>query len=183
MTEPVFHEDWYSAECLEMLARLAVAVMVRPTVRKYQFIEIGSWEGKSTIAIAQRIAPRVLVAVDTWLGSPDHESADIAHSRDVLAQFKANLAATKVSNVRIEKQDWRDLEWKQPLAFVHLDGDHAYEAVSAQIETLRPLIAPGGILCGHDYWQYFPGVVKAVATCLPWHAQLNDQPLWWWENV
>ena len=45
---------------------------------------------------------------------------------------------------------------------VFLDGAHDYASVKADIEAWGPLVLPGGILCGHDYASYCPGVIKAV---------------------
>lgn len=37
------------------------------------------------------------------------------------------------------------------LDFVYIDGDHAYEAVAADIGAYWPKLRSGGILAGHDY--------------------------------
>ncbi len=48
---------------------------------------------------------------------------------------------------------------------VFVDGDHRYEAVKADIEAWRPLVAPGGILAGHD-WPNYETVRRAVVDTL-----------------
>ncbi len=45
---------------------------------------------------------------------------------------------------------------------VFIDGCHSYPRVLADIECLRPLIRPGGILAGHDYCPAWPGVMDAI---------------------
>lgn len=46
--------------------------------------------------------------------------------------------------------------------FVYLDGDHAYDGVSADIRAWWPRISDGGILAGHDFDETHPGVQQAV---------------------
>ena len=58
-------------------------------------MEIGCWEGRSAVVIANACYPEVLLAVDTWAGSesehPDHETVRIARVRDVFAAFRTNM--------------------------------------------------------------------------------------------
>lgn len=46
--------------------------------------------------------------------------------------------------------------------FVFIDADHAYLMVKADIDAWMPKVHAGGILCGHDYGEKWPGVVRAV---------------------
>lgn len=45
---------------------------------------------------------------------------------------------------------------------VFIDGDHSYPNVLADIQCFLPLMNPGGIICGHDYWAGDVGVMDAV---------------------
>ena len=58
----------------------------------------------------------------------------------------------------------------QPADVVFIDDDHTRETLSAHIELYRPLLAPGGLLCGHDYEnEAFPDVTAVVRELLPDH--------------
>jgi hypothetical protein len=48
------------------------------------------------------------------------------------------------------------------LDFVFIDADHSGEAVGRDIDAWRPKVRPGGILAGHDFTTYFPGLCDAV---------------------
>jgi predicted O-methyltransferase YrrM len=53
------------------------------------------------------------------------------------------------------------------LDFVYIDADHEYESVCADIEAWHDRIRPGGLLCGHDYYDGWRdnamyGVARAV---------------------
>jgi len=43
---------------------------------------------------------------------------------------------------------------------VFLDGDHTLEAVARDIDFWSKRLAPGGLLCGHDYAVSKPAVDK-----------------------
>lgn len=53
------------------------------------------------------------------------------------------------------------------LAFVMLDADHTLAAVRADIAAWWPKIRRGGILAGHDFSHYYPGVMRAALEAFP----------------
>ena len=69
----------------------------------------------------------------------------------------------------------------QSVDLVFLDGDHRVAGVRQDIASYRPLVKPGGILCGHDYhirehW----GVTEAVDAMFP---QVQQHRSIWWVRV
>jgi len=48
------------------------------------------------------------------------------------------------------------------LDLVFIDADHGYEAVREDIRVWRPKVRNGGVLAGHDYTLFWPGLVRAV---------------------
>lgn len=60
------------------------------------------------------------------------------------------------------------------LDFVFLDGDHRHAQVREDILAWRPKVRDGGVLCGHDYQEKFPGVIKAVDDLCPGAKQHPD---------
>src|SRR5450631_1945765 len=99
-----FTEDWYSEPSCIALAGLARKV--RGLIGRV--VEIGCWEGKSTVALANEVWPSRVDAVDTWMGSPGEVSEKLAAERDVLAQFRKNIATLTQGNVNEWRVDWRD---------------------------------------------------------------------------
>lgn len=176
---PTFHEDWMHPEQSTALSWMA------GRAPEGGCVEIGAWEGASTIAIARGLAGRVLEVVDTWGGNiaegRDHPSVVQAVHRDVEAQFVRNVQAFGLADRIVRhRMDWRDwaAQSSGPLAFVHLDAAHDEQTVRDQLTALRPRLVPEAILAGDDY--YAAGVEKAVNDLLP-GFETNDR-MWWWRN-
>lgn len=71
-----------------------------------------------------------------------------------------------------------------PIGFVYIDGQHTYEACGLDIEIWWPRIVANGILAGHDYCDYHPGVMRAVdefakANKLGVRIIEDPTPSWW----
>jgi len=157
--EAKFHEDWFCEQSQQRLAELAHKVADVDGM----IIEIGSWEGRSTVALANAIHPRVVHAVDTWHGSPGEISADLAAGRDVFKQFLANIDEWTDGNVIAHRMGWRDFMGfvRGPVAFLFIDAEHTYREVRDTIAAFRPHMAPGAIMCGDDAHH---GPVRQAAT-------------------
>lgn len=144
-----------------------IARYMRPGGR---FVEVGSWMGKS-IAYMAAVAPKdiSLFAVDTFKGSPEEE----IHTReidriggDLRAVYDANLRALNIHE-RITTLQLTSLEaaatfHDASLDAVFIDAAHTFDSVKEDIEAWLPKVRRGGILAGHDYDDYFPGVKLAV---------------------
>lgn len=176
MTGPTFHEDWFPGAACENLAELAQRILHL----EGRIVEVGSWEGKSTIALANAVRPAVVHAVDTWEGSPGEPSEQLARERDVRKTFDQNVTAWTCGNVEAYHRDWRDyFTWnQQPCRFVFIDAEHDYLPVYDCLGLVRPLMVPGGIICGDD--AHHPPVRQALidtfGPVVPWKANL-----WYYE--
>lgn len=142
-------------------------VQVRPTV----IVEIGVWKGGSTIFMADTLKraklPAVVIAVDTWLGSSEHWLVDqYFQSMSFLNGYPA-LYYKFISNVlRMEVEDHvvplplDSLNAAMLMrgagitpAMIHIDGGHDYDSVTADLKAWWPVLAPGGMLVGDDYFE------------------------------
>lgn len=174
---PEFHENWYTPEQAAAIGYLA------RHAPEGAMVEIGCWEGRSSVALAQCIAPRVLHCVDTWQGDADTGPVD----RDVLGTFVGNMDLMTAGNWEHTIADWRDwaARWFggsliQHIAFLHLDGPHDYDNVHDCLRAVLPFIVLGGIVCGDDL--YSDGVYRAVHDVFGDTVQDYGGRMWAWRK-
>lgn len=164
-------EGWMEPE---ELAWLIEAAKTRAVI-----VEIGSWKGRSTKALALS-SPGTVYAIDHWEGSEDErfssQNEAVRFGADLmLGIFRKNMGnLIDLGKVVPIQADSADAMEKLAAALggktadmVFVDGDHQYEPVKRDIENYRKFLRPGGLLCGHDYWEDHPGVIKAVNETVP----------------
>jgi len=130
-------------------------------------LEIGSFKGRSTVGIAyvtRELGLGKVVAVDPHTSpastDPDLKSRGQTTSYD---DFVANLEAAGVlDRVEIRRAYSHDLarEWKDPLRFLWIDGDHTYQGAKADIDMFKPFLADGAIVAMHDVLGTFEGALR-----------------------
>lgn len=139
--------------------------------RVHTFVEIGVWQGRSLVYMAELIKelnkPIELFAVDNWTGGPEVVDCMKGLPKSYLEIFKDNLDAAGVANiVTVIQSDSAEAALRfenNSVDFAFIDASHSYEAVKADVAAWWPKIIPGGTLAGHDYNVHsWPGVVKAV---------------------
>ncbi len=169
-----FVENWFTDESCATLAGLVRTVEPVPG----RIVELGSWEGRSTLAIAAATS-RPIHAVDHWNGAASDEyQQEQVKGRDVFKAWQANLSGR--AHVTPFRMDWADYakQHDDPVALVFIDADHTYEQVMDQIYAFRPLMSHGGIICGDD-WP-IRCVKRAVRRQLR-HVSVAGRV--WWEQV
>lgn len=176
---PCFHEDWTNGDHCRFLSLIA-----QQAPEEGAIVEIGCWEGRSTVALANAVYPRDVIAVDHWEGNTeegdDHPSVVAARERNIFATFQHNIQRLTQLNVYVRPGDWR--AWRetfnQPIAFCYLDAAHDETSVRAQISAILPLLVSGGILCGDDF--FAEGVRAAVTDLLPGFN--TNERVWAWRK-
>ena len=189
----MFNENWYSSQQLIDVSNLL------KTVKDIdgKIIEIGCWEGKSSICLANTCFPEVLICNDTWLGNIQeslitgvlHPTEIILKHRDVYSNFINNMETHTQKNYLVVKRDC--IEWLKTfdgsIKFIHIDASHEYESVFETINLVLPKLVKVGIICGDDYinaninrHDLHGGVERAVKETLPNHTNIGN--LWYFIN-
>lgn len=168
-------------------------------------VEIGSWWGKSACvlaSLARLYGIGRLLCVDPWStehlvqhdehGLVDQGSA-LMDAEEALAVFEINLlpyGAESVNYLRMPSTDgaqhYRDYcsansasfgttNYEGRIAILHIDGNHAYSSVMADIEAWAGLVVNGGWMVIDDYtWPFGDGPHKAADEFLVVHRDRLD---------
>ena len=123
-------------------------------------VEIGSWKGRSTHALASGCKNGKIYCVDHWRGSEGDITLGLSQKEDVYQVFKENTKEFK--NIEIKRGFSHEIaqEFHKKVDMVFIDAGHVYEEVKRDIEDWLPKTKK--LICGHDYSADFPGVVRAV---------------------
>jgi beta-1,4-mannosyl-glycoprotein beta-1,4-N-acetylglucosaminyltransferase len=184
-----FEEEWISdPQLCQLVDTYRRVIGMEGTV-----IELGCWEGRSTVALANMAYPELLVAVDTWEGSRDelanHDTVLKSRERDVLGRFLRNADVLTAGNIVVRREDHHAFlaVWRGPIKFCHVDGSHDHASVASIIRAVLPHMLPGGILCGDDFLTAHAGrrdlqggVERAVRELLPGFEHIGD--FWVWQR-
>ncbi len=157
---------WMSSAELQWLEKQAVSCQ--------RAIELGSFYGRSSVALS---AAKELICVDHWILEPQEKNAmpisGNAVGQDIYPEFCRNVAA--FPNIRAVVCNLRDdldvaalcAELHHSAELVFIDAAHDEENVMRDITTALQLVKSGGIICGHDYSESWPGVIAGVTKLLP----------------
>lgn len=187
---PILNQDWYSANQCHKLAEIYTEVKDLSGL----VIEIGCWEGKSTMSLANACYPDVLLCNDTWAGNIDEEvfvgekhiTTLLLQYQNVYETFINNMDNFTKKNYKVIKQDC--LQWiptiNEPVKFCHIDANHDYHSVKKTIDLIKPFMIKGGIVCGDDYPCDFEshagGVYRAVNESF---TNVNVFERLWWVKI
>lgn len=114
-------------------------------------VEIGSWKGKSTVALASGSAQagsEKIYAIDPHGVLPEE-----GYLEDTKGEFLANISRAGVEDrvvPMIMTSEEAAKGWNQPIRVLWIDGDHRYEAAKLDFTLWEPFLVEGGILAMHD---------------------------------
>lgn len=115
-------------------------------------VEIGCMDGFSS-AIILDASKLYLTSIDPLV--PDSMEPTLIGDR---ARYEANVAPYRDRTTLIRDFSQNVVSnWKQPLSFLFIDGDHSYEATTRDYEQWTPFLVPGGLLAVHDSRMGRPG--------------------------
>jgi predicted O-methyltransferase YrrM len=136
--------------------------------RPIRALEIGSWEGRSTVFLLRHLPMANVTAVDTWEGSHEHIGDPRLTRIEVL--FDANVAryGARLNKVKSTSADFfRKHAASAPFEFIYVDGSHDADDVMADALGAFDLLVPGGIMIFDDYvWKRNPDPRKRPAVAI-----------------
>lgn len=155
-------EGWLQDDAAKFLDELVLATAELAG----DFLEIGSWYGRSSVVIGLRVKELGgrLYCVDTWnTKNWDAIARQLPEGRtkfiweeeggDPLKKFISNIEATGLRSVIVPlvgtSESFKET-WVTALRFIFIDGCHYYDFVRKDA-TWREFLTIGGIIAFHDY--------------------------------
>lgn len=156
---------WLTDREVEFLALIASCPTAGGDV-----LEIGSFRGRSTIALAlamrqartSQFGQSHLVAVDPMLDD-DPLMQRAGEQGSARREFEANLRDASVRHL-VEFHETYSYElaksWNRPLRLLWIDGDHTYPSTKQDFDLFAPFLADGAILAMHDVLSRYDGCIR-----------------------
>lgn len=126
-------------------------------------IEIGTLFGFTTQKIAfWKDARKKIITVDNFCWNPPGISSD-EHYHLTCKVLWYLIQTGHVELLNMSKDDFFNNYQGEAPSLVFIDADHSYEATISDIRESQRIGAR--IICGHDYNDDHPGVIRAVDEC------------------
>ncbi len=106
-----------------------------------EVVEVGSYHGRSTVALA---SVRPVWAVDPHEG----DMGEPTMREPSWEPFLKNIGGLPVTPVRRRSYE---VTWSLPIGMLFIDGMHNYEFVSQDYRHFRPYLVPRALVAFHDY--------------------------------
>lgn len=161
-----FQERWFDVNIVPWCLTFPKVFSRTDPVR---ILEIGSWEGRSSLFFLTYFTKGSLTAVDTWLGGDEWDYNATADLSDLETRFDGNVAPhaerltkRKGSSLQVLPQM---LDEKLKFDIIYVDGSHLADDVLTDAITSWRLLEQGGILIFDD-------------VSAPFYLRMRANPAW-----
>lgn len=133
-------------------------------------LEIGSFKGRSTIALAKVAELAGEAHTGLWAVDPFTSPTETCPDLEVpssFPEFTANLERAGVSDkVQVFQGFSFDLapEWSENIRFLWIDGDHTYKGAKTDFDLFSPFLEDGAIIAFHDTLHSHDGPCRVFAN-------------------
>ncbi len=131
-------------------------------------VEIGSWEGKSTIYISNGSKAgngAHVFAIDPHTG-PEQSTYSDVWTYDVFMKNIVGGGAAELITPIVKFSEDAARDFNEPVGLIFIDGGHAYEAVKTDFEKWYPKVVENGIIAFHDSIKY-DGPRRLLSEIIP----------------
>lgn len=142
-----------------------LAMLAACTPAAGPIVEIGSFKGKSTVALAtvcDRYGFDPVVAIDPHEGL-SYLGPDMPQQTQTFDEFLASIKAAGVQHeVEYHRAHSRNVakEWNRSIRLLWIDGDHSYAGCKEDLDLFLPYLADGGVVAFHDALNAFDGPIR-----------------------
>jgi glycosyltransferase involved in cell wall biosynthesis len=152
-------------------------------------VEIGSWFGKSTKYLLDKIEDSgkqiILTCIDTFKGTLNeelHQSLVKEFDNDIYQEFYNNIDSHRLQIVKDTSHNAFSLFRNSSISAMMIDGDHSYEGVKSDIQDYFYKVKPGGIISGDGY-NVFEGTTRAVNEYFRGAAKIAPNGVNWYYKI
>jgi hypothetical protein len=128
-------------------------------------VEIGSFKGRSTVALATlaselplATAPPPLVSIDPHTSPSPTDPGEASYAAFTAALDRFALAgaveAHQATSAAVAPT------WRRPIRLLWIDGDHTLAGARTDVDLYAPFLLPSGILAIHDALHFFEGPIR-----------------------
>lgn len=140
-----------------------IAIDNVPSGSSATFVEIGTYRGKSSICLYDKIQESgkdiTLYTVDNWSGVEPHDQPE-DNNRDIFIENRGTRGINLIDDDTVFASDSFTSE---SVDFLFIDSNNQYGALWYEIECWTPKLKSGSIISGHDYhWDGIGGVVNSL---------------------
>lgn len=171
-----FQERWFDMNIVPWCVTFPKVFARADSVR---ILEIGSWEGRSSLFFLTYFTQGQLTAVDTWAGSDEWHYSATPDLRDLEARFDNNVSS---GAARVTKRKGSSLNVlpqllaeRKEFEIIYVDGSHfSDDAIIDGLNAWR-LLKDGGMIIFDDVmWPAYPraraNTAWAINQFLKYHA-------------
>lgn len=142
-----------------------LAMLAASTPAEGAIVEIGSFKGKSTVALAS-VAARYglgpVVAIDPHT-APSPTDPDLAAGASSFDEFMAGIRGANLEkHVEAHRTFSREVAktWSRPIRLLWIDGEHTYKGAKEDFDLFSPYLSKGAIVALHDALHAFEGPIR-----------------------
>ena len=152
------------------LTELTVISAMCATRRPATIFEIGTFDGRTTLNLAENSPPETHSTRSTCRQASWTRPRTFSHREDAFvrkgasgARFMGSPHVARITQLSGDSATFDFLPYHGGIDLVFVDASHAYEYVLADSRTALALVRPGGCIVWHDYGTGdWPGVNRAL---------------------
>ena len=145
-----FTQDYFSHNIPHLTA------MMKRIPEKKRFLEIGSFEGRSTCWFLEQMDDDgSITCIDTWMGSEEHVNLNLQELRNRFDENVKSVVKPSQFIRAMQKTSFAGLAMlataEQEYDFIYIDGSHQAQDVLTDACMAFPLLKKDGVMVFDDY--------------------------------
>ena len=155
------YDDWFSNN-------MNVWKYYLKTLKEVEYLEIGSFEGRSAVFVGELDNVKEITCVDTFEGSDEHNDINFGL---VYKNCRENLKKLTVPHNLIKETSHNFFQNNSnKFNVIYIDGSHFYEDVKKDFINAMNCLAKDGILiCDDFFWFFYKNIkdnpIGAILEC------------------